>query len=395
MNVIMNDSKVNANHSLLNSATQIFRNWDIWEILLLVLFIFGTIGNSLTIIVMRSKRMRKRNESLLISTISILDMSLLTIKLFVNLQKINKIPIYSFCVLIQFVLPQIVAWQVYWLIVVVTIERYIAVSKPFQVNLLMSKMRCKMIIVTLFIIFTILSSTQAACLKYNEKKPHYCIVKEVVIFENSSKKTDICMVYMKNVFPWIKSALMSWIPWVPALVFNILILISLNKSKKMREVITIMSNGKNRRHDFNSMSPMNSRVELCQNGDLKCLLHKKSNILSQLKGLKRELKEKQITITLCTISFTFILFTAPFTIFEVVRKISDDKSVTAFLNSRDMHRLGHFLLDCLHVTNFIFYCVFARGFRSELRKFFLNCNRRCIKNQEYKCGSNHTGKTFL
>ena len=330
--------------------------------------------------------MRKRNESLFITTISVLDMSLLMIKFFANLQKINKVPIYSACIITQYVLPQIVAWQVYWLIVVVTIERYIAVAKPLEVNLLLSKNRCKTIIITLFIIFTILSSTQGVCLKYNEKRPHYCALKQIIVFKNSTNQVDICMIYMKHVFPYIKSALMSWIPWIPALIFNILILISLKKSKKLRDGIT-NSNGIKKRQEI---SPKNSKIE-----NLQLNMNKKGNLLNRLKGYKQELKEKQITITLCTISFTFILFTAPFTIFEVVRKASNDKNVIQFLNSRDIHRLGHFLLDCLHVTNFIFYCVIARGFRSELKNVFINYIWCCEKTNSTKAGSHQTAKSYL
>jgi hypothetical protein len=326
--------------------------------------------------------MKKRNESLFITTISVLDMSLLMIKFFANLQKINKIPIYSACIITQNVLPQIVAWQVYWLIVVVTIERYIAVAKPLEVSILMSKKRCKTIIITLFIIFTILSSTQGVCLKYNEKRPHYCALKEMIVFKNSTDQVDICMIYMKHVFPYIKSALMSWIP---ALIFNILILISLKKSKKLRDGITV-SNGIKRNQN---MSPKTSK-----NDNLQLNMNKKGNIINRLKAYKQELKEKQITITLCTISFTFILFTAPFTIFEVIRKASHDKNLIQFLNSRDMHRLGHFLLDCLHVTNFIFYCVIARGFRSELKNIFLNNIWYCEKKNGSQ-GSHQTARSFL
>ena len=379
-------------------VTETYRNWDIWEKLLLALLIFGTIGNILTIIVMRSKRMRKSNESLFITTIAILDMSLLMIKFFVNMQKIYRIKIYSACIYIQYVVPQTIAWLVYWLIVVVTIERYIAVSKPFDVVALMSKKRCKFIILGLLIFFTALS-TQAICLKSDPKRPHYCTLDTFILYKNTTKSVDICSIYMKSVFPWIKSALMSWIPWLPALIFNILILVSLSKSKKLRNKIITIPNSRNGRNlesmkctEMSSLHggrPINSSI----NGE-----NKKTNIISRLKFYRQELKEKQITITLCTISFTFILFTAPFAIIELMRKISLSKNLKTFFNNRDLHRVGHFLLDCLHVTNFIFYCVIARRFRLELTRVGLQklyCGSKRRKDQAITICSQYTSKSFL
>lgn len=43
------------------------------EIVLIVIFIFGTIGNVLSIIVMRSKRMRSSNAAMFVIMISLLD----------------------------------------------------------------------------------------------------------------------------------------------------------------------------------------------------------------------------------------------------------------------------------------------------------------------------------
>ena len=50
------------------------------EILLMVIFIFGTIGNVLSIIVMRSKRMRSSNAAMFVIMISLLDTIYLLIR---------------------------------------------------------------------------------------------------------------------------------------------------------------------------------------------------------------------------------------------------------------------------------------------------------------------------
>jgi hypothetical protein len=349
-----------------------YRKWDVWEKLLLTLLIFGTIGNLLTIAVMRSKKMCKTHESLIITCISISDISLLSIKFFVNMQKMYRIPIFNACIFIHYVLPQIIAWFVYWLIVVITIERFIAVSNPFHVNILFSKKRCRCVILTLFCIFTVLSSTQAVCLRGSKRQPYYCSIRKLELFSNS---TDVCLSYMKNIFPWIKSALMSWIPWILAFIFNFLIVFSLRKAERLRRIISILprvrSNNSIELLSRNaSMTRLNSLITSygcseSQSSYRKILNTRKIKMLNNLKLYQRDLKEKQITITLCTISFSFLLFTAPYTIFELMRNLNGN----AVFNNRDLHRFVLFLLDCLHVTNFIFYCLIGKRFRKELKRF--------------------------
>jgi len=45
------------------------REWDFWDYSLLACLIFGTIGNSLSIIVMSAKKLRNTNAALFVRTI--------------------------------------------------------------------------------------------------------------------------------------------------------------------------------------------------------------------------------------------------------------------------------------------------------------------------------------
>lgn len=42
------------------------RQWDFWDYSLLICLIFGTIGNSFSIVVMSTKKLRKTNASLFV-----------------------------------------------------------------------------------------------------------------------------------------------------------------------------------------------------------------------------------------------------------------------------------------------------------------------------------------
>jgi hypothetical protein len=59
------------------------------------------------------------------------------------------------------------------------------------------------------------------------------------------------------------------------------------------------------------------------------------------------------------------MFTLPYSIYELIRKISTNSK-----QSRIVHRAFLFLLDCLHATNFILYFLSGKRFRAELKRIF-------------------------
>lgn len=90
----LNSNQTNSTQSKISTN----RPWDFGEISLLVLLIFGTVGNVLSIVVINRKRMRSSTASLLITTIAISDISVLFFKFLSNMIKIYKIPIFSWLV---------------------------------------------------------------------------------------------------------------------------------------------------------------------------------------------------------------------------------------------------------------------------------------------------------
>ena len=323
----------------------VIRPWDVWEYCLLILLIFALIGNTLTILIMRSKKMRTTNTALFLTFMAFADMFVLALKFTVNMQKLYQIPVYEICILIQ-ILPDIAALSSYWLIIITTLERCIAVWYPLKIAQIMTRRRCILLIFILICLLTLLSSTQIVCLKSLPLTPHFCGIKGSI--------TGSCRIYLKNVYPWIKSVLMSWLPGVLGIILNLLIIISLAKASKQRENIAIR---------MPTYKQRNSEVEILQenNGQFKKV---------HFKSVKMQIsKERQITIMLCTVSITFVLFTFPYAVFELLRKLNP--TVPAF-KSRFTHRAVLFILDCLHSTNFILYCLTGKKFRDELKNI-LRC----------------------
>jgi hypothetical protein len=205
------------------------RPWDFGEITLLILLIFGTIGNMLTIMVMRTKRMRNSNASMFIISMAISDIILLVLKFTANMIKIYRMPIYNFCIIIQ-VIPQAASFISVWLIVITSAERTCAVLTPLKVAYLFSKKHCKVIMSLMFAFFITLSGTTSVCIHYSKAQPYYCQIR--------GNKEGKCFIYYTYIFPWLKSAFGSWIPSIIGIVLNLVIICELYKASNARRAIT-------------------------------------------------------------------------------------------------------------------------------------------------------------
>jgi hypothetical protein len=378
----------------------VIRDWDIWDFSLLGLWIFALLGNTLTILVMRSKKMRKTNTALFLTFLAAADISVLTLKFLIFLQKLYRIPLYNFCVFVN-ILPDIAAYTSYWLIITTTIERCIAVFNPLKVTQIVTKRRCIVSVILMISFFSLLSFTQFFCLEVRPDKPHYCRVK-------GPEGKGPYLFYMKTIYPYIKSALMSWIPSILGIVLNMLIIISLMNASKKRDLIS----NKNKKSQMKRNENEVSRSHLKSILKNQKILSKKKNILFKsqsdielsvitsnqdfkdqgsdfrLKKVKKTLmpqisQERQITIMLISISLTFLVFTLPFSIHELFRKLyPTDKK----FQNRIAQRTVLFFLDCLHATNFILYCLIGKKFRNELINI-LTCRKETREKISSKASS--------
>jgi hypothetical protein len=205
------------------------RPWDFGEITLLILLIFGTFGNMLTILVMRTKRMRNSNAAMFIISMAISDIILLVLKFTANMIKIYRIPIYNFCIAIQ-VIPQAASFISVWLIVITSAERTCAVMMPLKVAYLFSKRHSKILMLLMFTFFIALSATVSVCIHYSKTQPYYCVIR--------GSMDGSCFVYYTYIFPWLKSAFGSWIPSLIGIVLNVVIIAELFRASNARRGIT-------------------------------------------------------------------------------------------------------------------------------------------------------------
>ena len=354
-----------------------YREWDFGEISLLTLLIFGAITNSLTVVVMTRKRMRSSNASLYITFIAICDFLVLLFKFLANMIKLYRVSIYNFCIIIQ-IIPQAASFISVWLILATSAERTAAVLVPLKVIHLFSRKRSKLIICVLILIFVLISSSVSFCIEYSVNQPYYCRIKGNI--------NGTCFKYYTYIFPWFRSALGSWIPSIFGLIFSYIMIRALSKASHIRKSITNQMLVKFKPKVNSQVSRSIESGRSIKLEEFKILLMKaRRNSFSSIyttEGSIRErssswralssvysqqMKERQITIMLLTISISFIVLTFPYSIFELFRKIGFKSS---FLKNRLLLRFVMLLIDVNHSTNFVLFCLTARRFRNELRYIF-------------------------
>jgi hypothetical protein len=391
------------------------RPWDFGEISLLLLFVFGTIGNSLILLVMRTRQMQRKKVAFLLNCMAISDIILLAIKFISNMIKLYRIHIYNLCVLFQIVAQSALFVSV-WLIVITSIERAIAVLYPIKAVFIFRRIRCKLMILFIIIFFLLISSTLAFCISYSPLQPYYCRI--------NGNKDGACFRYYTYVFPWFKSLLGSWLPSAFIIIINSLIIKALYTASSNRN-----SNLLTRR----SISSIRNSCQLfskrSRGSSMPILLSSKVNMSSRKRGVKlvkfvsnlndsdsnkinftndecddntvklkqaeqypnqvtysfrkrrRSLKfnskETQITCMLLTSSLVFVLLTFPYSAFELMRKFEIDLKI---LKNRMVLRFTMFLIDLNHATNFVFYCLIAQQFRKNLKEILIRYKAKLFFN---------------
>ena len=144
---------------------------------------------------MRRKKMKKTNTASFLTCLAFADIIVLTLKFLVFLQKCYKIPLYNFCVLVN-ILPDIATYTSTWLIIITTIERYIAVSYPLKIAQIVTKIRCLILVAIVISFFSLLSFTQFFCLEARLDRPYYCRVK-------GFNGTGPYFYYFRTIYPYL------------------------------------------------------------------------------------------------------------------------------------------------------------------------------------------------
>ncbi|XP_021368428.1 growth hormone secretagogue receptor type 1-like [Mizuhopecten yessoensis] len=286
-----------------------------------VIVCIGTFGNVLSFIIMMRREMRQTPTFFYLAALAVADTVVLylsALKTWIRLitgfelLHISNASCKTFIFTIQFSLHFSA-----WLIVAVTIERFLAVWFPLRANRMCSLSRAKFVTFMIALTFALVNVYLfwTAELLTDPSRP-----------EGSQ---DICAAYayknfVCNVFPWVNLLLYSFLPFVILLVFNSLIVVSLVRNKGI----------------FSNMTK-DDRVA--------------------------RYRHRRLAITLLVISFVWIVTTLPRSVYGLV------KGKPGSLDELGYQVLGKVICFVLmyinHSINFFLYCLTGQRFRMEFVKF--------------------------
>ena len=287
-----------------------------------VLLVMGTIGNILSVIVLQKQSLKEMSVSFYLSALAIAD----TLALYIGLlnfwlARVTGTGVWSLssitCKFYKFLLYTSNDYCA-WILVIVSVQRFIAVYSPFEAKILNTKQRailCLSVLLFLLIAvnlhlfwtFDLRADTVSVC-DVSHKSHHH---------------------FVTSVWPWVDFSVGSFVPFLILIVCNAMII------RKLVE----------RHHD-----------------------HQKN--MNVTKGTEY-IKITNMTVMLLTVTFVFLCLTSPIVIYNIGEPYwlegADD-----FLKARLelASAISHLLLYLNNAVNFLIYCVSGPAFRKELRLMF-------------------------
>ncbi|XP_071105022.1 probable G-protein coupled receptor 139 [Haliotis cracherodii] len=299
-----------------------------------ILVVLGTIGNVLSFIVMTRKTMLRSSTCYYMAVLAVADTMVLYFgclrKWFAYLTGWDALILSpAACKIFNF----LTYWSfdfAAWILVAMTVERYIAIHFPFTVTKHATIPRAKVVSIFLGVIFVGINAHFFATVTISDRG--YCSSQEEYIRFND------------YVFPWIDAALYSFIPFIVLLVFNILIILDSRKAIKRQQ--TLQASSLNNTNTFTIRS--NSRL----------------------------------TVMLLSVSLTFLVASAPKAALIIIKPYTFDFYDGPLV---DFHLLSKYTLTASvmnfltygnHAINFLLYCINGQKFRSELKRLIYVCTHR-------------------
>lgn len=297
---------------------------DLIRYCLPIIIFVGTFGNVLSFLIMVQREMRQTSTFFYLATLAVADTVVLYLSAFktwitvlTGFELLHQNP--ASCKILIFLTQFCVHFSA-WLIVAVTVERFLAVWFPLRATTMCSLARAKFVTVVIAMVFFLINS-------------HVFWTAELRTFRNGQVK---CMPYAYEnvackVFPWIYLVLYSFLPVLVLLLFNTLIIVSLIKNKPLFQAMT--KTDQQMRYDH-----------------------------------------QKLAICLLVISFTWIITTMPRPIYPLFMK--KPKTIEEQAGTVLVRTLCFILMYVNHAVNFFIYGLTGQRFRMELRRFLCRVHLR-------------------
>ena len=289
----------------------------------LFVVVFGFIGNTLAVIVLRGSKFRSSSTSPYLVCLAISDnlylltgVALVPLMTFIGLKDLYITTVHiAGCVVYLFV-AYCSAQVSSWMITAVTMERVGVVAMPHKSRSVFTTRKSYVVILVIIAFLAIENSHIffAHKLIYISTNEKACLIKEH--FEEFS--TDV--------WPWIDAIMYTFLPFGIIMVCNIIIIFLVLKSVRERQAMTSTGNDATKDNETNKM-----------------------------------------TQVLLVISFFFILTTTPISLYLL---FADPNNPERISENSIGYITVNFVSSLNHSCNFIMYSLSGPTFRSELKRLF-------------------------
>ena len=275
----------------------------------------GTVGNGLVILILSQKRMRMTSSCIYMAALAVADTVVLWTYLFNMLSRlyINWISGPLFCKFLNYI-SSVSSQMSVWLVVSMTIERFIAVYFPFKAGKFCTTKNARIAILCILAFFLCLGSHEFVTTYFHPTRRicRHDVIKYALFLE---------------IFNYVDASLSCYIPEILLFTFNFMIIAKLKKT------------------------------------------YAKQKELTNDAGKDKSEQAKQVTTMLLTVSLTFAFLMTPFAIFYVSSIYFVDMRVPhTYAISALVHQITVLLIMINHTINFLLYCISGKRFRNELRR---------------------------
>ena len=240
------------------------------------------------------------------------------------------------CSLVLFLL-NVVLNVAAWLIVLTTVDRFVAVWLPLHAAAVCSRRRARLAVLALFIIVAV-SSVH--------------MFWTTGLYHPSGRKLPMCgpspdAHFLRHEFEYIKLTSYSLAPFVIILILNIAIVVRLHCGKAANILLRSSS--------------------------------------SHSSGVQQVAITSKVTYMLLAVSATWLVLSAPFALHSLlVSVLVDSRNIRSIARYRLVRTVCFQLMYANHAVNFFLYCITGRKFRRELMDMFLElcCKCQCC----HRCG---------
>ncbi|XP_060603307.1 lysophosphatidic acid receptor 6-like [Ruditapes philippinarum] len=220
-----------------------------------------------------------------------------------------------------------------WLIVAVTVERFIVVMFPLKAPRLCNKKTARITIITIIFLFIAVNSHFLWTVEL-----HHYNFDMVVISKCHAKALFTNLV--EEVWPLVDAGIYSFVPFVVIIVFNGFIIRNITSARQARLVLRQESSLQKRKS-----GPGQSR--------------------------KQTESSKRISVTLLVVSFSFLITTLPMNLVLIITSLADEvdnEDDAEFAKRKLTSSIVEMLMYTNHSINFFLYCITGKKFRDQFRR---------------------------